>query len=84
MSTDFIFIPSSIAFYLIMSFMPIISMIIVFYQIPSVNSLFIYEGKDLLKETLSKFIPGISFVFEELKNISKFYVNNSFFTGSIF
>lgn len=39
MSADFIFIPSSIAFYLIMAFMPILSLIIFLYQFPAVQEL---------------------------------------------
>lgn len=39
MSSDFIFIPSSIAFYLIMAFMPILSLIMFLYQFESVQEL---------------------------------------------
>ena len=39
MSADFIFIPSSIAFYLIMSFMPILSLIMFLYQFPAIQAL---------------------------------------------
>lgn len=39
MSADFIFIPSSIAFYLIMAFMPILSLIIFLYQFPAIQEL---------------------------------------------
>ena len=39
MSADFIFIPSSIAFYLIMAFMPILSLITFLYQIPAIQSI---------------------------------------------
>ena len=37
MSADFIFIPSSIAFYLMMAFMPILSLIAFLYSIPAIN-----------------------------------------------
>ena len=37
MSADFIFIPSSIAFFLMMSFMPILSLIAFLYSIPWIN-----------------------------------------------
>lgn len=84
MSPDFVFIPSSIAFYLIMTFMPIISMITIFYQIPGINDVFIFEEKDLLKETLRKFIPGISIIIEQLKEISKFSRTNNFLTETVF
>ncbi|MCK5866861.1 MAG: YihY/virulence factor BrkB family protein [Mycoplasmataceae bacterium] len=38
MSADFIFIPSSIAFYLMMAFMPILSLIAFLYSIPTINN----------------------------------------------
>lgn len=84
MSPDFVFIPSSIAFYLIMAFMPIISIITIFYQIPGINELFLFEGKDLLKDTLSKFIPGISLIIDQLKELSNLSRTNSFLTESVF
>ena len=83
MSPDFVFIPSSIAFYLIMAFMPIISMITIFYQIPGINEIFLFEGKDLLKNSLKNFIPGISIIIEQLKEISKLSRTNSFLTETV-
>ena len=84
MSPDFVFIPSSIAFYLIMAFMPIISMITIFYQIPGISEVFVFEGKDLLKETLKNFIPGISLIIDQLKEITKLSRTNSFLTETVF
>ncbi len=80
MSADFVFIPSSIAFYLIMAFMPIMMIILVIYQTPV-----IYEwlttghndpetgkyivDKDSLKIILSKFIPGISTLIDQVTEV---------------
>lgn len=50
MSADFVFIPSSIAFYLIMACMPVLSLIMFLYQIPVIHEIltnghFEYTGK---------------------------------------
>lgn len=83
-SSDFVFIPSSIAFYLIMAFMPIMIIILVIYQIPVFHNWFtegewIQDSKtgkivykqtyDALKDILSKFIPGISSIIEQATTV---------------
>ncbi len=71
MSADFVYIPSSIAFYLIMAFMPILSMISFIYSIPAVthwlNGLSPDHHTDPITEVLGKFIPGMK---ELLKQIT--------------
>lgn len=56
MSSDFIFIPSSIAYYIIVAFMPILSIIVLFTLIPGVNTVFDVES---INSILGRFIPGI-------------------------
>ncbi|WKX02527.1 YihY/virulence factor BrkB family protein [Candidatus Mycoplasma mahonii] len=71
MSNDFVYIPSSIAFYLIMAFMPILSLIVIFNMIPEADAFFISlstDGKkNAIAEILSKFIPGASTIFNQIK-----------------
>ncbi|NQZ66257.1 MAG: YihY/virulence factor BrkB family protein [Mycoplasmatales bacterium] len=82
MSADFVFIPSSIAFYLIMAFMPIMMIVLVIYQVPVIyewlttghnqiidgKNVYVVE-KDSLKIILSKFIPGISTLIDQATEV---------------
>ena len=65
MSADFIFIPSSIAFYLIMAFMPILSMIIMASQIPGLDSII---TRDAIGDVVGKFIPGLRSVIYQVSD----------------
>ncbi len=77
MSSDFIFIPSSIAFYLIMSFMPIVTAVFFIYTIPGFSNFIEIDGRDSISAILGKFIPGIEVIIKSLRdalpdlNISK-------------
>lgn len=79
MSSDFIYIPSSIAFYLVMSFMPIITGIFFVYLIPGFKELVIIDGRDAIAEVLGKFIPGMREIIVNLRetiekiNLSKIF-----------
>ena len=68
MSADFIFIPSSIAFYLIMAFMPVLSMITFLYLIPGISPWMEskHAGPEAIGDILGKFIPGANSIFKEL------------------
>ena len=84
MSSDFIFIPSSIAFYLMMSFMPILSMITFLYIIPGVSPWLEARnaGPSAVGDVIGKFIPGTKSLFSDLqKNIS--IGRSTAFTGGI-
>ena len=67
MSSDFIFIPSSIAFYIIMAFMPIITLIVSVRLIPGLSD--IVSIKDL-NDVMGRFIPGIDSVLESIENLA--------------
>ena len=69
MSSDFVYIPSSLAFYFIISFMPIMSLVLFFYQINFIHSWIVQNDNDALKNLLSKFIPGIGSLIEQIKHI---------------
>lgn len=56
MSSDFVFIPSSIAFYIIIAFMPVISIILLLTSIPGLSDIF--EAASIV-DVLGRFIPGI-------------------------
>ena len=74
MSSDFIFIPSSIAFYLMMAFMPILSMITFLYIIPGVSPWLLARnaGPSAIGDVIGKFIPGTESLFADLQsNISQ-------------
>ncbi len=77
MSTDFVYIPSSIAFYLIMAFLPILSIISMLYLIPGVSE-FLTDIRldkstanakgDAISDVLGSFIPGGKQIFNDIKN----------------
>lgn len=67
MSSDFIFIPSSIAFYIIMAFMPIIAIVTFITSLPGLG-----QFSDDVKEVLGDFIPGMKSVLNQ---------TNQFFHG---
>lgn len=67
MSSDFIFIPSSVAFYIIMAFMPVISIITLFWMIPGADLL--VTKKDM-EDIVGKFIPGFASVVEGMKDFT--------------
>ena len=67
MSSDFIFIPSSIAFYIIMAFMPILAMIVSIDNIPGLRNLVKTED---FTDVLGRFIPGIGDILKSLKTFS--------------
>ena len=76
MSSDFVFIPSSIAFYLIMAFLPVLSLISLVYLIPGVEHFFQANrvGKtgptgDAISDVLGKFIPGAESIFRDVKKV---------------
>ncbi len=81
MSSDFVYIPSSIAFYLVMAFLPILSMISLAYLIPGlsdyiqthrigdqkwINS---HPGGDAISDVLGRFIPGGDSIFTQIKHV---------------
>ena len=73
MSNDFIYIPTSIAFYIIIAFMPILSIISLVYYIPPIE-IFLEnnrnkENLDLLQQVIGGFIPGSTELIESLKEI---------------
>lgn len=67
MSSDFIFIPSSIAFYIIMAFMPIITLVVSARLIPGLSTVVSIES---LNAVMGRFIPGIDSVLSALENLS--------------
>ena len=67
MSSDFIFIPSSIAFYIIMAFMPIMTLVISIRLIPGLSDL--VSVKDL-NDVMGRFIPGIDSVLDSIGGLS--------------
>ena len=77
MSADFVFIPSSIAFYLIMAFLPVLSLISLIYLIPGVGDFFSSHrigthGKntgDAVSDVLGKFIPGAQSIFTDVRKV---------------
>ncbi|WP_128008621.1 hypothetical protein [Mycoplasma sp. ATU-Cv-508] len=66
MSSDFIYIPSSIAFYLIMSFMPIMTIIMFIYSIPGFKEFISTGDRDPIAEVLGKFIPGMRDIISQI------------------
>ena len=84
MSSDFIFIPSSIAFYLMMAFMPILSMITFLYIIPGVSPWLQSRnaGPSAIGDIIGKFIPGTKSLFSDLQaNINA--GQSASFTGGV-
>ena len=79
MSSDFIFIPSSIAFYIIMAFIPLLALITTIWTIDGISAIASIED---VKSVLGKFIPGINTVLEGIENISK-RSTNQIIAGSI-
>lgn len=68
MSSDFIFIPSSIAFYIVMAFMPIITAIYFVYLIPGFKDIITtIDGEDSIAKVLSKFVPGVQDIIDSLR-----------------
>lgn len=81
MSADFIYIPSSIAFYIIMAFMPIMSLIMALDNVGFIRDLMHVPGSDTYDPTthaflgdetyveviLGKFIPGIADLLKQVK-----------------
>lgn len=68
-SNDFAFIPSSIAFYIMISFAPILLIISAIYQIPGFEEFFkdLNGNVDPIKSVLGGFLPGISGVIDVMK-----------------
>ena len=84
MSSDFIFIPSSIAFYIVMAFLPILSMIIFIQRIPFIDNFLIQEKVDPVRDVLGKFIPGISDLVTQVNEALSFKGSTINTVGSIF
>lgn len=73
MSSDFVYIPSSIAFYIIMAFMPIISMIMVVSDLDFMHDLIYFDSKsskdnNAVAEIIGKFIPGMKDLISQVHN----------------
>lgn len=68
-SNDFAFIPSSIAFYIVISFAPILLIISAIYQIPGFEEFFkdLNGTEDPIKNILGGFLPGINGVIDTMK-----------------
>jgi len=76
MSADFIFIPSSVAFYIIMAFMPILSLISFLYMIPGFQEALSSltpngSSKDALADVIGRFVPGAKEIFQNIDDFSK-------------
>lgn len=65
-SSDFVFIPSSVAYYLLMSFIPLITIISLMTRIP-----FLQENniKENLADVFKGFIPGLDKIWESLEKM---------------
>lgn len=74
MSSDFVYIPSSIAFYMIMAFMPIMSMIMVVSDLDFMHDLIYFTDSKTTKENnaiaeiIGKFIPGMKDLISQVHN----------------
>lgn len=64
MSADFIFIPSSVAFYIIMAFMPVIAIIVFTTSLPGLE-----DFKNQVDDVLGKFIPGMSDILKQAQEM---------------
>ena len=82
MSSDMIYIPSSISFYLIMSFMPVLSIIVLVLAIPGLGEWLNDRniGSKQISSIIGKFIPGSSRLFSNLTDALK---GSNFDTGAI-
>ena len=82
MSADMIFIPSSIAFYLIMAFMPILSAIALVFAMPGVGPWLDTRGvgPKTVGDIIGKFIPGAKELFN---NISSALKSTDFNSGAL-
>ena len=83
MSADFIFIPSSIAFYLIMAFIPILSLIMFFYQLDFFHTFLTHDGKNSVAEVVGKFIPGMDSFIESVSNFTDSHQTKAAQTGAM-
>lgn len=86
-SADFIYIPSSIALYLIMAFMPILSLISFLYMTPGFQDWLANlapggdSAKDALTDILGKFIPGAKEIIEQINSFSSNATSAKAITG---
>ena len=64
-SQDLIFIPSSIAFYLIMALVPVSTIMFALLNIPGIG-----QFESTVYKTLSTYIPGLETVFANINNLS--------------
>lgn len=74
MSADFIFIPSSIAFYIVMAFIPVLSIITLIFMIPGIGAFISIEE---VNGVLSDFIPGIGKILMQIEG-SKIEIGGGF------
>ena len=86
-SADFIYIPSSIALYLIMAFMPILSLISFLYMIPGFQEWLSNlapgggSARDALAEILGKFIPGAKSLINQINYFSSNTISAKIIAG---